>query len=64
MSNNDMSRDRTKEILEDAISYLFGKYSSDVLSDLHLVMDGTPDELFFELFTSRLAKERPDLFSS
>ena len=53
-----------KNMVKDAISYLFDKYGSDQIAELHLEIDNMPGDLFLDLMTHKLQELRPELFDT
>lgn len=55
---------QNQKMIEDIVHYAFDKYGADQMADLHLELDGMPDNPIFELITLKLAEIRPDLFDN
>jgi hypothetical protein len=59
-----LTMSETQNIIKDAVAFLIDKYGADQMLDVHLELDNTPDDLFFDCLTDELAKIFPHEFNS
>lgn len=53
----------TKQIIREAVQSIIDKYGVDQALELHLEIDGTIDDPFFDELTDRLAELAPEEFN-
>lgn len=52
-------------IIKSAVQWLFAdNYTAEELLELHLELDGTPEDLFFKELTEQLIERFPEEFST
>lgn len=52
---------KTQDVITEAVNFLVDKYGNQML-DVHLELDNSPDDIFFETLTNKLAEVFPDNF--